>query len=102
MSLFKKLSNLLNPAAAGKRDGGYWIVVRCQRCGEIIRTRVNLSNDLSPNFEEGGETVTYFCRKTLMGNQHCFQQVEVELTFDANRRLVDRQIHGGEFVDVDE
>jgi hypothetical protein len=29
----------------------------------------------------------------------CFQRIEVELTFDENRKLVDRQIQGGVFVD---
>jgi hypothetical protein len=102
MGFLKKLSTLFSPAASSKRDGGYWIAVRCHRCGEIIRARVNLSNDLSPNFDEGEEKVNYFCRKTLIGDQRCFQQVEVELTFDANRRLVERQIHGGEFIETDE
>jgi hypothetical protein len=48
--------------------------------------------------EEGGE-LSYLCRKTLMGDQGCFQRIEVELIFDAQRRLVERNITGGEFVD---
>jgi hypothetical protein len=102
MDFLKKLSNLFSPAASKKQAGGYWVAVRCHRCGEVIRTRVNLSNDLSPNFGDGGEKVTYFCRKTLIGDQRCFQQVGVELTFDANRQLIDRQIRGGDFIDADE
>ena len=47
---------------------------------------------------DGGE-VRYLCRKTMMGDQGCFQRIEVELFFDAQRRLVDRSITGGEFVD---
>lgn len=97
MGLFKKISQLFNTPAKGDPHG-YWIAVRCKRCGETIRTRVNLSNDLSLNEQEDG-TTTYFCHKTLMGDTGCFQRVEVELTFDPQRRLIDRQITGGEFVE---
>jgi len=38
-------------AGGSMADGGYYIYVRCSRCGEAIRTRVNLSND--PSEQEG-------------------------------------------------
>ncbi len=72
--------------------------VRCRRCGEIITTQVDVNNDLSVDYDEAGQT-SYHCRKGLIGQQHCYQTVEVELKFDANRRLIDRQISGGEFVE---
>jgi hypothetical protein len=31
----------------------------------------------------------------------CFQRVEVELTIDARRRLLDRRISGGEFLEAE-
>jgi hypothetical protein len=34
----------------------------------------------------------------LIGEGHCFQRVEVELTFDGTRRLIHREISGGQFV----
>jgi hypothetical protein len=34
-----------------------------------------------------------------MGDTGCYQRVEVELTFDPQRRLLDRQVSGGEFVE---
>jgi hypothetical protein len=105
MGLFKKLSGLFS--APGQRTGGqdkagYWIAVRCNRCGETLRTRVNLHNDLSIDYGEGGGETTYFCRKVLIGDKLCFQRVEVELTFDAQRNLVDRRITGGEFLNDEE
>jgi len=104
MGLFKKLSDLFSAPEGRpeKRDeASYWVAVRCSRCGETLRTRVNLHNDLSIEYGEGGGETTYFCRKTLIGDKLCFQRVEVELTFDAKRQLIDRQISGGEFVDVE-
>jgi hypothetical protein len=96
MGLFKKLARALMPPTR-EGAGEYWIAVRCKRCGEVIRARVNLSNDLSPEYD--GETLTYICRKVLIGEKRCFQQVEVWLKFDASRKLIDREISGGSFVD---
>lgn len=97
MGLFKKISRLFSSPTRGD-PSGYWIAARCKRCGEVIRTRVNLSNDLSIHEEDGGKII-YFCHKTLMGDTGCFQRVEVELTFDSQRKLLDRQVSGGEFID---
>jgi hypothetical protein len=35
----------------------------------------------------------------LIGQQHCYQQIEVTLTFDAKRNLIDQKIQGGKFVE---
>ena len=38
----------------------------------------------------------------LVGGTGCFQRIEVELTFDKYRKLLDRQISGGEFIEAEE
>jgi len=98
MNLIKKLTTLFAAAAQG---GGntYAVAVRCNRCGEVIRAQVNLSNDLSVEYDQGGKVTSYFCRKLLMGRQRCFQQIEVTLTFDAQRKLIDRKATNGQFVE---
>ncbi|MEW6717897.1 MAG: hypothetical protein AB1345_10395 [Chloroflexota bacterium] len=96
MGWFKKIARLFFADKQG--ISGYWLTVRCDRCGEVIRTRLNLSSDLSIRYEEGTDKISYFCRKTLMGSKRCFQRIEVELTFDDQRRLMDGQIVGGQFV----
>ena len=100
MSFFKKLSGIFK--AGGKDDDvSYWFTVQCSRCGEQIRARVNKRNDPSINYDENGKA-TYFCRKVIMGDQLCFQKIEVELTFDQNRSVINRQIKGGKFVEQTE
>lgn len=95
MNILKRLANLFSaPSRASSPE--YWLYVRCHRCGEAIRGRVNLYNDLSAEYE-GGQT-TLFVRKVLTGEGRCFQRVEVELTFDANRKLLNREIQGGLFI----
>jgi len=81
----------------GRDESGYWVHVRCRRCGEPIKTRIDLRNELSPR-DEGG----YFVRKTLVGSGRCFERVEVTLIFDENRRLVDREIEQGDFIAPEE
>ena len=76
----------------------YWIAVQCDRCGEVIRARVNLANDLSAEYDENGNKTGYICRKVLLGKQHCFQQIEVTLRFDAKRKLVDCEVTDGKLV----
>ncbi len=98
MSFLKRLSNLF--AAPGKaEDASYWIQVKCDRCGEVIQARLDLRNDLSSNYGDTAEDTTYFCRKVLMGSQHCYQQIEVDLTFDARHKLIQKEISGGKFIE---
>jgi hypothetical protein len=40
----------------------------------------------------------YICRKVIVGSQRCYQPIDVSLTFDSRRRLVDKQITGGQFI----
>jgi hypothetical protein len=101
VNLLKKLASLFAPGEARDRYA-YWLYVQCDRCGEKLRTRVDLHNDLSVRFGETGGHMTRFCRKTLIGSGRCFQKIEVELTFDANYRLIDRQIQGGAFINEEE
>jgi hypothetical protein len=77
-----------------KRD--YTFSVKCNRCGEILEACVNLDNDLSIDYEDGGDI--YHARKILMGENKCFQRVEVELKFSSNRELLEKHITGGEFL----
>jgi hypothetical protein len=76
------------------QQGGYVVYVRCRRCGEVIRTRINLSNDLSED-EDGNYTI----HKTLVGGaRRCYARLEMSLVFDSKRQLLSREVSGGEFV----
>ena len=84
------------PTAHGKRY--YVFEVKCSRCGEIVEGRVDLDNDLSVEYE--GNNAVYFGRKVLMSsNGQCFQQIEVELKFNIDRKLLEKHSIGGQFVE---
>lgn len=97
MGIFKRLSNLFSSSGQGG-ENAYWFTVKCNRCGEQIRGRVDMRNELTIHYDDN----TYYSRKVLMGDKLCFQKIEVELTFDKNRRLTERKIRGGKFVDEQE
>jgi len=97
MGFMKKLSRLFT---GSPKDNSLWIAVQCDRCGEIIRTRVDLNNDLSAEYGEGEGETAYYSRKVLIGKKGCYVPIEVELKFDAGRNLMDKQIKGGKLVDA--
>jgi hypothetical protein len=96
MGFFDSLKSLFGGGGA-PQDEAYWIYVRCRRCGEVIKTRLDLLNSLTLN-DEGGYTAS----KTLVGNRLCFERIEVTLTFDENRRLINREILRGDFITAEE
>jgi hypothetical protein len=97
MGFLNSLKSLVTGGGEARDETGYWVYVRCLRCGEVIKTRIDLHNDLSPR-DEGG----YIVNKTLIGNQLCFERVETTLTFDENRQLVDQTISRGNFITAEE
>ena len=96
MGLMKKLSSLFT---GSPKDNSFWIAVQCDRCGEIIRTRVDLNNDLSAVYGEGEGETAYYSRKVLIGKEGCYVPIEVEMKFDARRNLVEKRVKGGKFVE---
>ena len=100
MGLIEKISNYFSSAHSADK-AGYWVYVRCNRCGETLRARVNLYNDLSVDYQ-GRKDQIYHCSKTLVGRQGCFQRIEIKLSFDRNRKLIERDISGGIFIEADE
>jgi hypothetical protein len=97
MGLFKRLRDVFGGTEGSIQRSIYPFRVRCLRCKEIISGQVDLKNDLSVDYERN----RYVVRKLVSGSgaNRCFQSIEVRLTFDMNKNLVDREIFGGEFVD---
>jgi len=95
MSVLKKIGKLLSPAP-GRLE--HTVYLQCSRCGEHLTASINLRNDLSLEYGEEGQPDSYYCRKLVMGNGMCFQQIEIELTFDTSHTLLEQKISGGRFI----
>ncbi len=103
MGFLQKLAALFSPSQARGERNVLWLYVRCNRCGEVIRNRINLANEPSATgYDDRGQPTGFLLRKTLIGSQQCYQPIEVTLTLDANRRIVEREIQGGQFATAEE
>jgi hypothetical protein len=76
-------------------DGGIYVRVKCDVCGEVIQARVNPASELSQAEDGQG----YFVRKVLVG-QECFRPIEVQLRYaDLRGTEISREIRGGTSVE---
>jgi len=94
LNFFKKLFGAGSGSgrtATSSGDRGIYIEVKCDACGEIVRTRVNPTSELS--LQDDGQT--YYVRKVLVGQQ-CYRPIEVELRYsDLHGTEISRDIRGG-------
>jgi hypothetical protein len=94
MNFLKQIANFLTPRSAPTSgDVGLYYYIRCNRCGEVIRVRVNPMNDLSISDEPNQR----FTHKTIVG-QRCYNRIEADFTYDNNRKLINSEISGGTLV----
>lgn len=99
MQFFKSLfggggSRGLTSQPSGDSDGLY-IFVQPKGCEEIVRVRINVRND--PSLTDDGKG--YIVHKLARGHK-CMQNVDLTLHFDGQRRIIEREIDGGQFVDA--
>ena len=99
MGFVKQLTDLFSGKGEGNIHREY---VRCARCKEKLAVRVNLANELTPQYGEGEGA--YYVHKGVSGSgeNRCFQTIELELYFDYEKHLASRYITGGEFITADE
>jgi hypothetical protein len=99
MNFLKQLAGMFTakPSGAGQGgDPGLYYYIRCNRCGEVIRVRINPMNDLS--IADDG---TRFTHKTIVGKR-CYNRIEGEFTYNNGRKLINAEISGGDMVTEDE
>jgi Fe-S oxidoreductase len=102
MSFLRKIASLIRGGESTETEDVHWEYIRCSRCKEQIPVRVDLRNELTPQYEDGEGA--YYVRKGIVGSgrTRCFRTIEVELFFNSDRQLVSRYITGGEFITKDE
>lgn len=99
MNLLKNLRKIL-ASPPPKTERALYLYVQCSRCGEKLRARVDVWNELTPEYDGNSDDASsYFCRKVLVGEKQCYQPIELRLKFDKNHKLIDSTIIGGKFID---
>jgi len=95
MGFFDRFKKALSAPAS--EEGVLWLYVRCDRCGEKIRVRIDRRYDVNPDYEKGG----YILRKEILGYR-CPQLIYATLHFDRNFNVTSRDITGGQFITREE
>ncbi len=104
MGLWDWLKSALGGGSGGGADGdrnALYLYVRCGRCGDVVRVRVNTANELQQDFSESDGVAGYSLRKVVV-DAKCFRPIEVTIAFDGRRRERSREIEGGQFVTREE
>lgn len=94
MNLLKRLFGGRSSFGTGS-DPALYVYVQPRGCDEVVRVRINVINELSPNEDFSG----FFIQKTVTGTT-CFQRAELLLTFDRDKRLIEQQVLDGTLVDA--
>ncbi|MEM8532458.1 MAG: hypothetical protein AAGF95_16565 [Chloroflexota bacterium] len=97
MNFLRKLFGGNQPAS----DGAVHLYVKCKRCGAPVHARVDLRNELVPEYGDGDEIIGYKLTKEMMDSR-CFQLMRAEITYDRQRRETNRTIDGGTFITQEE
>jgi len=86
----------------GDQHASYYYL-HCNKCGEVIRVRIDRRWDLEQEFDEGGGDAAtgYAARKEVMGTK-CFQMLRLTVQFDRGYHESDKQLSGGTFVGPEE
>jgi hypothetical protein len=102
VNILRKFSKVL-ASPPPRTERALYLYVQCNKCGEKLRARVDMWNELTPEYEGSSENASSFqCRKVLVGENRCYQPIELKLKFNKNHKLIDQQIVGGKFIDVEE
>lgn len=100
MGFFDQLKRMFGGSGGG-RDDGIYLYVRCNRCGDRVRVRVNSTSELQQEFKQSDRASGYSVRKMVV-DQRCFRPIEIRLRFDARRNEQERTIEGGTFLSQEE
>lgn len=103
MGWWDKLKGALGGgSAASSADGNaLYFYVRCDRCADVVRVRVNTANELQQEFAEADGVAGYSLRKTVV-DARCFRPIQVMMRFDGRRRETAREIQDGRFITAEE
>lgn len=102
MGIMDKIKSWLRASAhtvpSSPDPNALWLHFRCERCGAVVRVRVDLRNDL--NREEDGEGV-YLLHKEVMDNA-CFRLMAADIWFDASYNVAAAYVNGGQLISEQE
>lgn len=112
MGLMDALKAMLGMGGGGgsSSDRGLYVYVRCNRCQDVVRVRINMANEVSEISDEPDEdaesprpenpAARYAVTKGVVDSK-CFRPMKLTMLFDGRRRELESSVQGGEVVDYD-
>jgi hypothetical protein len=97
MKLLKRLRGLVGGEGRPRDPDGIYFYVRCGRCGQKLKVRADRRFDLVRDLDEGG----YVLHKEMMDGT-CFSLMYATVRFDEDKRIISREVEGGEFISEEE
>ena len=97
MKWLERLRRVVGGERAPRDPHGIYFYVRCGRCGQKLRVRADRRFDLNQDLDKGG----YVLRKEML-DAKCFSLMYATIRFDEDRRILSREIEGGEFITEEE
>ncbi|HEX2987160.1 MAG TPA: hypothetical protein VHS06_03210 [Chloroflexota bacterium] len=99
MGLLDRVRSFFSDVSSGEVYVMY-IYIRCKRCGEPIRLRMDRRFDLELEF---GETLVsgFVANKDILGRK-CSNLIRVHVEYDSSHRQKNRDIEGGQFITREE
>jgi hypothetical protein len=98
----------LGGGAGQSVDRGVYRYVRCNRCQDVVRVRINMANDVSEVSDEPDEdaivrapanrNARYAVTKGVVDSK-CFRPMRLTILFDGRRKELESTVDGGEVVD---
>ena len=110
MGLMDALKSMLGlgGGAGGSVDRGLYRYVRCNRCQDVVRVRINMASEVSEVSDEPDEdgvsgrpenpAARYAVTKGVVDSK-CFRPMRLTILFDGRRRELESHVEGGEVVD---
>jgi hypothetical protein len=96
MGLFKNKAGGRQPRPRGDSMD---VFVKCEKCGELIKTHIVKGYELIPTYADQGPS--YTLNKELIGAK-CPNSVQLHMEFDGAKRVVSQSVEGGEFQETRE
>ncbi len=102
MGFLDKLLGAFRGSGGESRDNAHYYYLRCNKCREVIRVRVDRLNDLAQDYDGAGDQPSgYITNKGVVGKK-CFRVLTLTIRFDSRRNETSRSVVGGEYVTLDE
>jgi hypothetical protein len=98
----------LGGGAGRSADGGIYRYVRCDRCQDVVRVRINMASEvseISDEPEDDGDVLRpsnpNAKRMVTKGvvDSKCFRPMRLTILFDGRRNEIESSVEGGELVD---